>query len=103
MLVPLAYRPHSSVEFRDGMMKIMAAISAGDSKAALDLLEKGPENPPAGNPESLRCPDRRAPPRPPPLDHPTLAAGEIDHPDPPVRRDRQGHNRRLEPERPARA
>ncbi|HKC03670.1 MAG TPA: hypothetical protein VKC17_10245 [Sphingomicrobium sp.] len=102
MLVPLAYRPHSSVEFRDGMMKIMAAISAGDSKAALDLLEKGPENPPAGNPESLRCPDRRAPPRPPRLDHPTLADGEIDQPDPRGRRDRQGNDRRFEPERPAR-
>jgi tetratricopeptide (TPR) repeat protein len=45
MLAPLAYRPHSSAGFRDGMMKIMAAISAGDTKTALAILEKSPEEP----------------------------------------------------------
>jgi len=49
MLAPLAYRPHSSAEFRVGMMKIMAAISAGDSKAALAILEQGPKEPAAGS------------------------------------------------------
>lgn len=45
MLAPLAYRPHSSVEFREAMTKVMTAISAGDSKMALSLIEKGPEQP----------------------------------------------------------
>jgi tetratricopeptide (TPR) repeat protein len=49
MLAPLAYRPHASPEFRDAMAQIMTAITAGDRKAALNLIEKGPEKQPEGH------------------------------------------------------
>lgn len=40
MLAPIAYLPHGSNEAREALIKIMAAISAGDSKEALAIIDK---------------------------------------------------------------
>jgi tetratricopeptide (TPR) repeat protein len=44
MLAPLAYQPHSDAEFRDAMLKLMSAISSGDTKAALLLMDEDEKN-----------------------------------------------------------
>ena len=43
MFAPMAFEPHLPAEWRDLFGRVMEAISAGDSKAALQLMEKGPE------------------------------------------------------------
>lgn len=42
VLAPLAYQPHLPDAWRDWYGQVMVAISAGDSKGALKLMEKGP-------------------------------------------------------------
>lgn len=39
MLAPIAFLPHGSQETRQALAKIMAAISAGDAKSALSIIE----------------------------------------------------------------
>jgi tetratricopeptide (TPR) repeat protein len=43
LFAPLAFQPHLSDEWRDLFGRVMEAISAGDSKRALKLMEQGPE------------------------------------------------------------
>jgi len=43
---PFAYQPHATAAFRDALTTIMSAISAGDAKGALKLIETGPEKKP---------------------------------------------------------
>jgi tetratricopeptide (TPR) repeat protein len=50
MLAPLAYRPHTSAEFREAMTDLMVAISAGDTKAALNLMQKAAQKDPDQTP-----------------------------------------------------
>ena len=43
LFAPLAFQPHLSDEWRDLFGRVMDAISTGDSKGALKLMEQGPE------------------------------------------------------------
>jgi tetratricopeptide (TPR) repeat protein len=43
LFAPLAFQPHLPDEWRNLYGRIMEAISAGDSKGALKLMEQGPE------------------------------------------------------------
>jgi len=42
LFAPLAFQPHLSDEWRDLFGRVMEAISTGDSKGALKLMEQGP-------------------------------------------------------------
>jgi hypothetical protein len=45
LFAPLAYRPHATQKYRQSNAEIMAAITAGDGKRALSVLEAAMEDP----------------------------------------------------------
>ena len=49
LLAPLAYRPHAAPEFREAMDRAMAALTAGDVKTALGVLDNQPGRPAGGS------------------------------------------------------